>query len=647
MCGFTGFWETGLNGEDPERILHRMNVPICHRGPDDEGYWFDSRHGIGFAHRRLAIIDLTAEGHQPKASESGRFVIAYNGEIYNFPHLRDELRSLGHSFRGTSDTEVALAAFEEWGIADATNRFAGMFAFAAWDSRSARLSLVRDRMGEKPVYYGWFGTTLLFGSELKALRAHPAWRGTVDRTALAGFMRYSYVPGPDSIYTGIKKLPPGSIMSWSARDGAVTGSMHQYWSAKAAAERGLAAPFQGAATELTSRFDSLLRDVISAEMVSDVPLGAFLSGGIDSSTVVAIMQATHARPVRTFTIGFHESGYNEAEHARAVAAHLGTEHTELYVTAGEAQEVIPRLPQLFDEPFADPSQIPTFLVAALARRHVTVSLSGDGGDELFGGYNRYAIGRSLWSRMKPVPRFLRRGVASAVQAVTPATWDRIGEAARHALPRRWQAVPSGDKLHKFAHILAVDEPEAIYRSLVGHWQNADRVVLGVPRSSENVDGLLTLGGGDFVSRMMYSDTISYLPDDILVKVDRATMGVSLESRAPFLDHRVFEFAWHVPMEFKLRDGVGKWLLRQVLYKYVPRSLVERPKMGFGVPIDTWLRGPLRDWGESLLSPDRLAREGFFDVAAIRAKWDQHQSGIRNWQYLLWDALMFQAWNETA
>lgn len=646
MCGIAGFWTPGPFAGDPIEILRGMGDSICHRGPDDHGYWFDGRHGVGFAHRRLSILDLSAVGHQPKKSRSGRFVIAFNGEIYNFRELRHELASRGAEFEGTSDTEVMLAAFEEWGVLDAVKRFTGMFAVALWDSRDARLWLVRDRMGEKPVYFGWFSGTLLFGSELKALRAHPAWRAEIDRGALAEFLRFGYVPGPGSIYSGVGKLPPGTAVSWGPADASTAGRHQTYWSARDMAQAGLAGPLPADGPALVNELDALLRTVIADEMVADVPLGAFLSGGIDSSTVVAVMQALHSRPVRTFTIGFNESQFNEADHAKRVARHLGTDHTEFYVTPAQARDAIPRLPQLFDEPFADPSQIPTFLVAELARRHVTVSLSGDGGDELFAGYNRYTIGRALWSKMSSIPRFMRRGVASAVQAMKPATWDRLGSAAGHAVPQRWLRYASGDRLHKLAHVLAINEPEALYRSLVSHWQNATDVVIGASDVSAT-DGLAHLDNADFVSRMMYSDTVTYLPDDILVKVDRATMGVSLESRAPFLDHRIYEFAWRVPMEFKLRNGSGKWLLRQVLYKYVPAEMVDRPKMGFGVPIDSWLRGPLRGWAEELLDAKRLSREGYFDVAAVRAKWDQHQAGTRNWQYLLWDVLMFQAWHEAS
>lgn len=646
MCGLTGFWRpSGLDRGD-EDVLRAMNNTLCHRGPDDAGYWTDGANGVALAHRRLSILDLSSEGHQPKQSASGRFMLVLNGEIYNFRDLREQLRSHGHSFKGTSDTEVLLAAFEQWGIVEGIGRCTGMFAIAVWDGWEKRLWLVRDRLGEKPMYYGWRSDTLLFGSELKALRAHPQWSFEIDRIALAGLLRYSYVPGPRSIYTGISKLAPGSAVSWTARDAGGPGNAEVFWSADEVARYGLANPFDADESELADKLDSLLRRVIGDEMVADVPLGAFLSGGIDSSVIVGVMQAIQSRPVRTFTIGFHEEAYDEARHARAVAKHLGTDHTEMYVTPDDARNVIPRLPQLFDEPFADASQIPTFLVAELARRHVTVSLSGDGGDELFGGYTRYAIGSTLSSRLSHVPAFVRRGAAAGVRAMRPGSWDRVARAAGPLLPRQLHGVAVGDKLHKLANVLSASDRDAVYRSLVSHWDDAESVVLHSGATVPN-GASRALEDADVVSRMMFADAVSYLPDDILVKVDRATMAVSLESRAPFLHHDVFEFAWRVPMRFKRRGGVGKWLLRQVLYRYVPKSLVERPKMGFGVPLDSWLRGPLRDWAETLLAEDRLDREGLFDPVKVRERWREHQQGTRNWQYLLWDVLMFQAWHEAA
>jgi len=617
------------------------------RGPDDGGAWVDADAGIALGHQRLSIIDLSLEGHQPMHSFCGRYVIAFNGEIYNYQDIRHELEqeSQGYAipWRGHSDTEVALAAISRWGIEAAVRRFVGMFAFALWDRTERVLYLVRDRLGEKPLYYGRMGRSILFGSELKALRAHPDFKGEINRDALALYLRHNCIPAPYSIYRGIYKLPPGTMLAVSDRDAPFPDPV-QYWSVREAAEHGLAEPFTGSTEEAIAALDGLLRDAVGLQMVADVPLGVFLSGGIDSSTVVALMQAQSDRPVKTFTIGFNETGYNEAEHAKAVARHLGTEHTEFYVTPEEAMAVIPRLPALYDEPFADSSQIPTFLVSEMARRSVTVSLSGDGGDELFAGYNRYFWGRSIWKRVGWMPQPLRVAAAVALTAVSPQSWDRVFAAAKSLLPAKLKQSTPGDKIHKLAEVLAVESPEAMYRGLASHWKDPASVVLG---SSEPptalTDRRLWSDLPDFTQRMMYLDTVTYLPDDILVKVDRASMGVSLEARIPFLDHRVVEFAWRLPLSMKVRDGQGKWLLRQVLYQYVPKELVGRPKTGFDVPIDAWLRGPLRDWAEDLLGERRLSEERFFDPVPIRDKWNEHLSGARNWQYYLWDVLMFQAW----
>ena len=621
-----------------------MTDTLVHRGPDDGGVWEDIRAGIALGNRRLAIVDLSPEGHQPMRSASGRYVLAFNGEIYNFWMLREELEGRGHPFRGHSDTEVMLAAFTEWGIEGALERFNGMFAFALWDREERSLHLARDRMGEKPLYYGRMGDVLLFGSELKALRAHPRFKGEVSRNALALYLRHNYIPAPYTIYEGIRKLPPGTRLTIDEA-GNAPGPV-PYWSAKEAAERGVANPFGGSEAEAVDELDGLLRDSIGMRMIADVPLGAFLSGGIDSSTVVALMQAQSDRPVKTFSIGFYEDEYSEADYAKEVARHLGTDHTELYVTPEEAMSVIPKLPTLYDEPFSDSSQIPTYLVSELARRHVTVSLSGDGGDELFAGYNRYFWGRSIWHKIGWVPPALRGAAAGALTAVSPQGWDRIFKRLGPVLPGKVRQRMPGDRLHKLAGVLSVKSPEAMYMSLVSLWQRPDFIVVG---GSEPPTTLTDPGRWaelpDFTQRMMYLDTVTYLPDDILVKVDRASMGVSLEGRIPFLDHRLVEFAWRVPLGMKIKDGKGKWLLRQVLNRYVPKKLIERPKMGFGVPIDAWLRGPLREWAEDLLNERRLSGEGFFDPYPIREKWSEHLSGRRNWQYQLWDVLMFEAWLE--
>jgi asparagine synthase (glutamine-hydrolysing) len=625
-----------------------MEATLAHRGPDDGGVWADAEAGVGLAHRRLAIVDLSQEGHQPMRSADGRYVISFNGEIYNFTALRRELEGLGHTFRGHSDTEVMLAGFSEWGVEAAVKKFVGMFAFALWDARERVLHLCRDRVGEKPLYYGWAGGAFLFGSELKSLRAHPEWRGEVDRDALVLLLRYNYVPAPYSIYKGVYKLPPGTILSISpdsvSRNGA--NRPKPYWSARQAAEDGLRRPFEGSDAEAVAQLEELLGEVLAGQMVADVPLGAFLSGGIDSSLVVALMQAQSNQPVKTFTIGFHEETYNEAEFAKAVARHLRTDHTELYVTPKEAMDVIPRLPALYDEPFADSSQIPTFLVSELTRRRVTVSLSGDGGDELFGGYNRYFWSRRIWNKIGWVPRGLRKAAARGVVSVSPAAWDATFQGLGPILPGRFRQTIPGDRMHKLAGALAVERPEAMYRYFVSTWKTPAELVLGATEppttlSAESEWPALP----DFVERMMYLDLMTYLPDDILVKVDRAAMGVSLETRVPYLDHRVVEFAWRLPLALKIRGGKGKWLLRQVLYKHVPRELIERPKTGFGVPVDLWLRGPLKEWAEALLDEGRLRREGFFEPGPIRQKWAEHLSGGRNWQYYLWSVLMFQAWLE--
>jgi len=641
MCGITGFWQLdGLDREAPE-VLARMTDCIRHRGPDDAGQWLDVDTGIALGHRRLSVLDLSPEGHQPMASASGRYVIVFNGEIYNFRQIRAEEERAGARFRGHSDTEVLLAALERRGLESAVQASAGMFALALWDRAERRLHLIRDRLGEKPLYYGWLGRTLVFGSELKALRAHPAWRGELDRDAVALYLRYNYVPAPHSIYAGVRKVEPASILSIAADGTEVTRS---YWSMAEAVASGLHDPLRGSDGEVLDALEAQLGSTIGQEMVADVPLGAFLSGGIDSTVIVALMQAQSRQPVRTFTIGFNEPEYNEAEHARAVATHLGTDHTELIVTPEEARAVIPRLPAMYDEPFGDSSQIPTFLVASLARQHVTVALSGDGGDELFGGYNRYFLGQRIWNGLAPVPAWLRRAVAHGIRAVSPETWGTVMGTAQRVLPRRSRVAHVGDRMHKLANVLAVPSPEVMYRSLVSNWDPPTEIL----RSGREIGTLLTAehqlpSAAGFVERMMYLDSRTYLPDDIMVKVDRASMAVSLESRAPFLDHRVVELAWRIPLVLKLRNGQGKWIMRQLLDRHVPRALMERPKVGFGVPIDAWLRGPLKSWAEALIDPALLARQGLLDSTVIWQRWQEHQSGRQNRQYPLWNLLMFQAW----
>ncbi len=646
MCGFAGFLQqtSVVSAESMSLAVRRMARALQHRGPDDAGAWIDAEAGIALGHQRLAIIDLSAEGHQPMTSASGRYVIAFNGEIYNFPDLRKDLQADGFTWRGHSDTEVMLAAFERWGVEEALRRFNGMFAFALWDRDERLLHLARDRLGEKPLYYGWLGQTLLFGSELKSLREHPSWRGDIDRDALTAYLRHNYVPAPYSIYRGVSKLPAGHHLVVSAARRESMPQPRAYWSMRQAAEEGAAHPLPDGDGSAVDALESLLLDAVKIRTVADVPVGVFLSGGVDSSTVAALMQAQSTQRVKTFSIGFDEEGYNEAPFAKAVARHLRTDHTELYVTPAEALGVIPRLPDIYDEPFSDASQIPTLLVSQLARQQVTVALSGDGGDEFFCGYVRYFWGRRIWNKIRHVPYGMRNVVGAALRSVSPQRWDEVLRRVARITRSTNLGEVTGDRVHKLADVLAVPSAEALYLGLVSHWDDPAAVVRGAREPATVLtDRSQWASLDDFTHRMMYLDSMSYLPDDILVKVDRASMAVSLESRVPLLDHRVVEFAWRLPLSMKIRGDQGKWLLRQVLYRYVPQSLIERPKMGFGVPIDAWLRGPLRDWAEELLSEHRLRDDGFFDPLPIRQKWAEHLSGGRNWQYWLWDILMFQAW----
>lgn len=641
MCGITGFWQHNET-IDLEQTIQGMSNTLLHRGPDDGGIWTDENVSIALGQRRLAIVDLSPEGHQPMLSANGRYVMVFNGEIYNFQEIRKDLDSLGHKFRGHSDTEVMLASFCQWGIENSVKKFVGMFAFGLWDRQDRKLYLGRDRLGEKPLYYGWLNNSFVFASELKALKPHPQWQGEINRDAITLFLRHNYIPEPYSIYQNIYKLTPGTLLTLNAPH--LKTEPKPYWSVKNAVESGLNNPFRGTETEAIEALDQLLRKTISQQMIADVPLGAFLSGGIDSSTVVALMQTQSNQPVKTFSIGFEEDAYNEAQHAKAVAKHLGTDHTELYVTPTEAMAVIPKLPSLYDEPFSDSSQIPTFLVSQLARNHVTVSLSGDGGDELFGGYNRYFWGNSIWQKFGWIPSNLRKLAGNTLTSLSPQTWDQLFTQLKPILPKQLQQRLPGDKIHKLADIISVTDSQSLYQRLVSHWKNPESLVIA---SSEPSTALSNpqLNLANFTQQMMYLDSMTYLPGDILTKVDRAAMGVSLESRVPFLDHRVVEFAWTIPLSMKIRNNQGKWLLKQVLSQYVPQNIIDRPKMGFGVPIDCWLREDLKDWAESLLDEYRLKKEGFFDPQPIRQKWDEHLSGQRNWSYYLWDVIMFQAWLE--
>jgi asparagine synthase (glutamine-hydrolysing) len=636
MCGIAGFLdlERRSGRQELEALAGAMAAKLAHRGPDDRGVFADADSGLAFGHTRLAIVDLSPAGAQPMRSACGRCVITYNGEIFNAAELRADLERAGRRFRGHSDTEILVEACAEWGVGRTVERLIGMFAFALWDWREHRLSLVRDRLGIKPLYWGRQDGRLVFASELKAFEALPGWAPQLNRDALAAYLRLAYVPTPHSIYRGIHKLAPGHVASVAA-DGAVETSA--FWSLEHAVERGRAAPLDMSDAEACDALEDLLGDAVGRRLVSDVPLGAFLSGGIDSSTIAAMMRAKSNAAVRTYSIGFDQTGYDEAPHARAVAAALGTEHTELYVSAAEALDVIPALPQIYDEPFADSSQVPTYLLSKLTRQHVTVALSGDGGDELFAGYNRHRFARAL----SKVPAGLGQVLGCGLNLAGPALWDRLFR----LLPARKRPGLAGDKMQKMAFLLGQGS-EGAYRSLVSAWDEPESIVRGASEPKGAIfDAALARALPDALARMQYLDTLTYLPDDILTKVDRASMAVALEVRVPMLDHRLVEFSWRLPSRFKLRGGQGKWLLRQVLYRHVPKELVERPKAGFAVPISNWLRGPLRDWAEELLSERRLGDGGLLNPAPIRLRWREHLEGRRDWHASLWAVLMFQAWRE--
>ena len=644
MCGLVGF----LQSPDEAELLlcqhaRRMADTLSHRGPDAAGVWADASAGIALGFRRLAILDLSPTGHQPMCSADDRYVAVFNGEIYNYRDLRVELEQCGARFRGTSDTEVILEGASRWGAEAIMPRLWGMFAIALWDRQQRTLFLIRDRVGKKPLYYAQMRAVFLFGSELKALRAHPAFRTEVNRDALATYLRYGYVPAPYSIYQGVYKLLPGSYAMVRFGQPPI---MHPYWDARRVVESGLRNRLVMSDGEAIAGLDTLLRDAVARRMLADVPLGALLSGGVDSSTVVALMQAQSSQPIKTFTIGFPIPAYNEAEAAKAIARYLGTDHTELYVTPAETQAVIPRLPHLYDEPFADSSQLPTLLVCKLARQHVTVSLSGDGGDELFHGYTRYMRAEHLWASMSRLPVALRGLLARVIRQVSPWRWDALYARLAPLLPASARHRFPGEKLATLVEVLQAGHPDGLYQYLVSLWKTPDAVVVaGHEAATLLTDPTVRHSVPDLTERMMLLDLVTYLPDDILVKVDRASMGVSLELRAPLLDHRLVEWAWQLPVRFKARHHQNKWLLRQVLYRYVSPPLVERPKMGFGVPIGAWLRGPLRDWAEALLDAHRLRQEGFLRPEPIRKVWAAHVSGPRNEQSRLWAVLMFQAWLE--
>jgi asparagine synthase (glutamine-hydrolysing) len=646
MCGLTGvFVRPGtLSSDQIDDTLRRMIAPIVHRGPDDKGTWSDAAAGIGLGFRRLAILDLSEAGHQPMRSESGRFTIVFNGEIYNYKDLARELEAAGAKFRGHSDTEVILAGAERWGVDQTVRRLVGMFAIAIWDADRRRLSLVRDQLGIKPMYVYAKDGVVSFGSELKALRAGPNFDDEIDRDALTSYLRYLYVPAPHSIFRHAIKLAPGHLLHVEDPGQPLPAAV-EYWSAEDAARRGLANPFVGSDKDAIDDLETLLRDAVTRQMQSDVPLGALLSGGVDSSVVVALMQEASTRPAETFSIGFDQPEYNEAPYAARVAEHLGTKHSQLILTDRDALAVVPNLAQMFDEPFADASQIPTFLVSQLARKHVTVALSGDGGDELFAGYHRYTRGERLIGLMNRAPRPARRLLARAISGVSPAAWDNIAGAVSPMLPAQLRVRRFGDKSESIAALLNADRSMIAYRSMVSGWHHPEAIVQGGSEELGSFEHLLEAKGvGTLVDRMMLADQGVYLPDDLLTKTDRASMAVSLEVRVPLLDHRVVEFAWRIPLSMKIRDGRGKWLLRQVLHRHVPLALVERPKMGFEVPIAAWLRGSLRPWGEELLSTERL-RAGGLNADPIRRAWTELHGGRGNMTHALWAVLMYQAWRE--
>jgi asparagine synthase (glutamine-hydrolysing) len=634
MCGLTGLWSPHL----PEQldIGKKMAEVLHHRGPDDTGVWCDELNGLALAHKRLSILDLSMAGHQPMHSPCQRYTVVFNGEIYNHWQLRKELDSASHDikWRGSSDTETLIAAIAKWGLKKTLQKLNGMFAFAVWDKANRELSLARDRVGEKPLYYGHSGKSFLFGSELKALRQHPDWNGEIDRNVLALYLRHNYVPAPWSIYTGIFKLPPAHYVTVS-ESGQHISEVKPYWKLPEFEK------MTGSKEQLADQLDTLIGDAVEMRMLSDVPLGAFLSGGIDSSMVVAQMQARSSQPIKTFSIGFCEDEFNEAVYAEKIARHLGTDHHELYVNSEQALEVIPQLSAIYDEPFSDSSQIPTFLVSKLAKQHVSVSLSGDGGDELFYGYSRYQLATNIWGKIQCFPRPIRKGIANLCMSASRDVLIKLNRKIRSGYINKW-----ADRLPKIADLIKHETEESFYRHLVSHWKDPDKVVLNA-NEADSVFARFNSPGESFQQKMMHLDMLSYLPDDILTKVDRASMATSLEARVPLLDHRLIEFAWQLPMQYKLNGHQGKYIFREVLKRYIPEQLINRPKMGFGVPIEHWLKGPLRDWGESLIDESRLKNEGYLNAVPIRKMWEEHLSGTRRWHYYLWDVLMFQAWLENS
>lgn len=646
MCGINGFYSN--NSSTFDNVINEMNSAISHRGPDSAGTWMNRSSGIVLGHQRLSIVDLSMNGNQPMKSSSGRFVITYNGEIYNHLEIRKELEQnfSNLKWRGYSDTETLIEAIDFWGIENALKKIDGMFAFALWDQKECCLTLARDRIGEKPLYFGWQGNgdnkVFLFSSELKALKVHPEFNGQINMDSVALQLRYSYIPAPYSIYKNIFKLSPGHFLQLKNNDlkKNLLPISKTYWSLIKKAIYGNSNQLLNSDSDIQNNLEKRLKNSVKKQMMSDVPFGAFLSGGIDSSLIVALMQSQSIHPIKTFTIGFNEDDYSEAKYAKKIAKHLGTDHTELYVSAKSAMEVIPKLATIYDEPFSDSSQIPTYLVSELARQNIKVALSGDGGDELFCGYNRYVMSKRFWSKLNLMPTFIRKILALGIQSISPQKWDIMSK----ILLGLNQYSNFGDKMHKGAKVLEAKTLNDMYFMLCSHWQNPSDVVINTKEPKTIFNKFKKeLGILNSQEQMMAIDFITYLPDDILVKVDRAAMSLSLETRIPFLDHQLIEYVWKIPHSLKLKDGSGKWILKKILNQYVPKKFMNRPKMGFGVPLDTWLRGPLREWVENLISENRLKQEGYFNHSLIRQKWTEHLSGKKNWHSDLWDVLMFQAW----
>tara|TARA_B110000438_G_scaffold302176_1_gene359071 strand:- start:529 stop:2505 length:1977 start_codon:yes stop_codon:yes gene_type:complete len=655
MCGFTGFLmsEAGKMNE-MEEVVSSMNSTLTHRGPDDKGLWIDNDEGIALGHRRLSILDLSSAGHQPMHSLSDRFTMVFNGEIYNHLEIRKKLESSKANifhWKGHSDSETLLAAIEEWGLEKTLQLSIGMFSIALWDRDKRLLSLARDRFGEKPLYYGWVNKSFVFGSELKAIKAYPGFNNSICRRALSNYLHFMYVPAPQSIYVDIFKLEPGQYLEIESKDiTSQTVKIKKYWSLEEEIKEAQLNLFTNE-SEALETLESALNQSIKMQMLSDVPLGAFLSGGVDSSLIVALMQKHSSQSVKTFTVAFEESEFDESPFANEIARHLGTNHHELFVSSSEAQGVISKLPVIYDEPFADSSQIPTHLISMAAKKEVTVSLSGDAGDELFGGYNRYFWGPRIWSKISWMPFFMRNMISSSICSISQERWDLLGTSINKFQKSSQGISRLGDKAYKLSETLNnVKSIDDLYFNLISIWHDSSDIIKGLDLSnSEAINSSKkyprSLNFDDASSRMMFWDSLNYLPDDILCKVDRAAMACSLETRVPFLDHRVSKIAWQLPTNMKIRGNEGKWALRQILYRHVPRELIERPKAGFSIPLGSWLRGPLRQWAENLLTEDRLCREGYFYPEPIRKMWSDHLRGKRDWGHKLWTILMFQSWLE--